>query len=260
MTMLPRRSDRIKRKPDRFVDKSAKNGSDTKPETVSVEGRRSEPVASGRGRGRQRSDSPWVVSQARSDPTVAPGNNMQDLAGPYSPVNEVSGLNNIADSVEMGVNDLKVALKATRDEFASYMYSVTGVLCSLFGVLTSTQITEIENANGEALKDDALFNKCINQAKNYAAIRERTYKDALVDENKREKTKHSGNAQSTPVSFAQTRDPQGRRVPTARAVLPLVNAQAAGVSRANNYERGMNKNEINEPPVQTSSAGQRDND
>ena len=226
MTMSPRRSDRIRRKPDRFMDKSAKNVSVPEPETVIVEGRRTEPVIRGRGRGRRRNDNPWVVSRS-SEPTTAPGNSMQDLAGPYSPVNEVSGRNNITNSVEMGVNDLKVALKTTRDEFASYMYSVTGVLCSLFGVLTSTQITEIENANGEALKDDALFNKCINQAKNYAAIRERTYKDALVDENKREKTKHSGNSQS-PVSIAQTRDPQGRMVRTTNAQpstgLPVVNA------------------------------------
>ena len=90
---------------------------------------------------------------------------MQDLAGPHPPVNEVSEQINITDSAEMGINDLKIALKTTCDEFTSYIFSVTGVLCSLFGVLTSIQITEIENANKEALKDDTLFNKCINQAK-----------------------------------------------------------------------------------------------
>ena len=88
----------------------------------------------------------------------------------------------------MGINDLKATLNTTREEFVSFMYSVTGVLSSLFSVLTSTQITEIENANGEALKDDKLYNKCINQAKNTAAIREKTYKDALVVESKKKKT------------------------------------------------------------------------
>ena len=186
-----RRSDRVRRKPERFVDIGAKNGSDAEPETVTDEGRRAEPVASGRRRGwgRTGSDSAGIVNLASSGPTIAPGNNMQDLAGPHSPVNEVSGRINIAESDEMGVNDLKIALKSTREEFASFMISVTGVFCSLFGVLTSKQITEIENTNGVELKDDALFNKCINQAKNTAAIRERTYKDALVDDNKRKKTK-----------------------------------------------------------------------
>ena len=190
VTMELRRSDRVRRKPDRFVDKSAKNGSDSEPETVSVEDRGREPVALGRGRGRRRTgtrDSAGIANLPSSGPTTAPGNNMQDLAGPHSPVNEVSGRINIAESDEMGVNDLKIALKSTREEFASFMISVAGVFCSLFGVLTSKQITEIENTNGVELKDDALFNKCINQAKNTAAIRERTYKDALVDDNKRKK-------------------------------------------------------------------------
>ena len=206
-----RRSDRVRRKPERFVDIGAKNGSDAEPETVTDEGRRAEPVASGRRRGwgrtmgRTGSDSAVIVNLTSSGPTIAPGNNRQDLAGPYPPVNEVSGLNNIAESDDMGVNDLKIALRTTRDELASFMISVTGVICSLFGVLTSTQITEIENTNGVALKDDALFNKCINQAKNTAAIREKTYKDALVDDNKRKKTNLSGNS----MNIAQTRTSQG---------------------------------------------------
>ena len=208
--MSVRRSERISRKPGRFVDNSADISSDSDLETVGNRGsRRSrEPVVMGQGRGRGKrraSVNVGGVTQPSSDLTAAPGNNMNDLTGPYSPENEVSGQINIANSAEMGISDLKTTLEATRDEFTSFMSSVTGVLCSLFGVLTSTQITEIENANGEELKDDKIFNKCINQAKNTAAIREKTYKDALVAETKRNETNHSGNSQPTPVSFTHAR-------------------------------------------------------
>ena len=142
----------------------------------------------------------------------------------------------------MGVNDLKIALRTTRDELASFMVSVTGAICSLFGVLSSTQITEIENTNGVALKDDALFNKCINQAKNTAAIRERTYKDALVDDNKRKKTNHNGNSEN----IAHTHTAQGRTTSNQqRTAPPLANVQVVGNSRTNEFERGTNQNEAN---------------
>ena len=88
---------------------------------------------------------------------------------------------------------------------STYMQGVTGVLCAIFGILTSSQITETENANGETLKDDALFNKCINQAKSSAAIREKIYKDVLVDESIRKKMKHSESVQAAVQ--------QGRAVP-----------------------------------------------
>ena len=205
------------------------------------------------------------VSQPSSEPTAASGNNMQDLAGPHPPVNEVSEQINITDSAEMGISDLKITLNTTRDELTSFMFSVTGVLCSLFSVLTSTQITEIKNSNGDDLNDDKLFNKCINHAKNTAAIRERTYKDALVDENKRKKTNHSGNPESTPVSFAQVRVSQGNTEPPTnaqtRSVTPQVIAQAGGNlggNRMNQSERGTNHRDTNDTSAQMSSAGQRE--
>ena len=122
-------------------------------------------------------------------------------------------------------------------------------MCSLFGVLTSTQITEIENANGEELKDDKIFNKCINQAKNTAAIREKTYKDALVAETKRNETNHSGNSQPTPVSFTQTRVSQGRVVQT-------TNAQRTFPPRANTQAVGSNRGTL----MSSAGAGQRERD
>ena len=145
---------------------------------------------------------------------------MQNITSPNSPVNAVSGENFNTVNTEMGVSDLKVTLKATRDEITSFMQSVTGVLCAIFGVLTLPQITEIENANSEILKDDALFNKYINQAKSSVAIREKTYKDALVDENNKKKTKPSERAQSTPVRSAQAAGQQGQANDRAGAAEP----------------------------------------
>ena len=251
------------------MNNGADISSDSDLESVGGEGRRGgrEPVARNQGRGRgprRASDSTRSGSQPSSEPTAASGNNMQDLAGPHPPVNEVSEQINITDSAEMGISDLKITLNTTRDELTSFMFSVTGVLCSLFSVLTSTQITEIENSNGDDLKDDKLFKKCINHAKNTAAIREKTYKDALVDESKKKKTNHRGNPQSTPVSFAHARVSQGITVPPTnaqmRSVTPQVIAQAVGNlggNRMNQSERGTNHMDTNDTSAQM-SAGQRE--
>ena len=52
VTMTPRKSVRIRRIPERYVDKSAENNSESDHETVGS--RRREPVARGHGRGRGR--------------------------------------------------------------------------------------------------------------------------------------------------------------------------------------------------------------
>ena len=106
------------------MNKRAENSSDSEPESVGGECKRKQPAARGRGR-RGRSTSSGV-SQPTNEATAASDNIMQYLTGLYSPVNEVSGQSNNVDSVEMGVSDLKVALKATRDEVATYMQSLTG--------------------------------------------------------------------------------------------------------------------------------------
>ena len=75
-------------------------------------------------------------------------------------------------STEMEVDDLKAALGATCEEVTSFMRSVTSVLCTLFSVLTATQIQDIEKSTNVMMKEDNLFNKCINHAKSAAAVRD----------------------------------------------------------------------------------------
>ena len=252
MDMPSRRSERIKSISDRTVVKNAEISSDSELESVGGERTvRRKPVARGRGRGRGSNNN---TRQPRNEVTSAPSNTNQG-----NTANTLSDENINAVNAEMSVSDLKVTLKETRDEITSFMQSVTGVLCAIFGVLTLPQITEIENANSETLKDDALFNKCINQAKSSVAIRGKTYKDALVDENNKKKTKPSERAQSTPVRFAQGAGQQGRANVRARAEAagPLANAQTVGDRGVNQSENSMNQSEP--PSLRRTSAEQRDN-
>ena len=85
---------------------------------------------------------------------------------------EVQENRKVDNSTEMKVDDLKAALGATHEEVTSFMSSVTSVLCTLFSVLTVTQIEDIEKSTNESLKEDSLFNKCINQGKSAAAVRD----------------------------------------------------------------------------------------
>ena len=86
--------------------------------------------------------------------------------------NEVEENRKVDNSTEMKIDDLKAALDETHEEVTSFMSSVTSVLCTLFSVLSATQIEDIEKSTNESLKEDSLFNKCINQGKSAAAVRD----------------------------------------------------------------------------------------
>ena len=88
----------------------------------------------------------------------------------------------------MSVDDLKATLDATRRDFNTHITKVTGVLCALFSFLAPPNITEIEEKFANEIKEDEIFTKCINHAKNSAKLQEISYREALQkhnDENKR---------------------------------------------------------------------------
>ena len=84
------------------------------------------------------------------------------------------------------------------------MRSVTSVLCTLFSVLTATQIEDIEKSTNEMLKQDNLFNNCINQAKSSAAARDLSLKLASARNASNEEKINSpvNETTVTPQSFA----------------------------------------------------------
>ena len=110
----------------------------------------------------------------------------------------------VDNSTATDIADLKAALGATCEEVTSYMQSVTSVLCTLFSVLTATQIKDIENSTNEMMKQDNLFNNCINQAKSAAAARDLSLKLASARNASNEEKINSSLNESTvtPQSFA----------------------------------------------------------
>ena len=137
-------------------------------------------------------------------------------------------------STDMSVNDLKAALDATREEVTSYMRSVTGVLCVVFSVLTSKQIKDIENTANETMKDDDIFNKCLNQAKRSAAARDMSYKSALLKNASNEVKGHSPiSSITTPQSIAHHATVRGSNAaaPNTTAQTPRTSAQNVGNQR-----------------------------
>ena len=121
-----------------------------------------------------------------------------------SNINEGEENRKVDNSTEMKVDDLKAALGATCEEVTSFMQSVTSVLCTLFSVLTATQIQDIEKSTNVMMKEDNLFNKCINQAKSAAAVRDLAPKlaSARNASNKEEINSPTNEATVTPQSIA----------------------------------------------------------
>ena len=155
-------------------------------------------------RGRRGGGRGGAVGQAslgRGQSNTPPGSSNTSTV---SNSNEVEEIRQVDNTTAMDVANLKAALGATCEEVTSYMQSVTSVLCTLFSVLTATQINDIEKSTNEMMKQDNLFNNCINQAKSAAAARDLSLKLAAARNASNEEKINSplNETTVTPQSFA----------------------------------------------------------
>ena len=159
--------------------------------------RRRVPTRKRRGRGGRGGVGRGSGRRGERESSKPPGGNTTTTTINIIDANEVEGNRNRDCSTEMNADDLKVALDTTREEFGSYMQSVTGVLFTLFSVLTTTQINDIENSTNETLRKDNLFINCINQAKSSAAVRDLSLKLGSARNNPNEEKRNNPSNIST---------------------------------------------------------------
>ena len=234
--MTSRKSERISKRQSHpednigVISSGPKAGNEKELEQVPVPTRPKLPARKGRGGGgggrvaRARGS-----GRRRGQPNQPTGRTTINIID----ANEVEGNRNRDCSTEMNADDLKVALDTTREEFGSYMQSVTGVLCTLFSVLTATQINDIENSTNETLRKDNLFINCINQAKSSAAVRDLSLKLGSARNNPNEEKRNSPSNISTvaPQSIAHHNKSRGAgATPNVKtnAQAPKIPAQSGG--------------------------------
>ena len=176
---------------------------------------------------------------------------------------EVEMIGQVDNSTAMGVADLKATLDATREETSSYMRSMTSVLCTLFSVLTATQIEDIESSTTEMVKQDNLFNICINQAKSAAAVRDLTLKLASARGVSNDKKTNSPlnetivNPQSFTCNTNRRTDDDAAATPinnnNSNAQTPRTHGHARNGNNQSN-DGGTNNNEISSTTQTTNTA------
>ena len=219
---MTRKSERVRKRPERFVDNGTKRNTVSEHETV-VEGMPSTSVGSARGEG----DS-GRGRNARRRTRVNTSNSNQDTTAGATTAheiqeNEVDEIGQGATNNVMSTEDLRAVLDTTRGDITTLIRKVTGVLCALFSFLTPQQITEVETMYVNEIKGDEMFTKCVNQAKSSAKIRESNYRDALLkNENKRNNPINSENAE-TPQVIVQ--DGRNSETSTTIAQPPVAIAQ-----------------------------------
>ena len=133
-------------------------------------------------------------------------------------------------------NSRREALDTTSEDATSYMRSVTNVLCTLFSVLTAGQIEQIEKSTNEIVKEDNLYNRCINHAKSAAAARDlslklATARNASNKDNKGKINSSTSEAIVTPQSIAHCTN---KRVDAAAAT-PVAAADVPAAAPAAPY-------------------------
>lgn len=229
ITMSDRRSGRIKKIPVRFNQETEiiRSVSESKQEVG--ENNRPDPRDSGRGKRRGRGAGggarrgvtrPTTVLQENGQAEARQNNHEEIISVTVTPAIPVVGVNESDHSVtggQMSLEDVTATLSATRDEMATYMAKATGVFYTLFSVLTLPQVSEIESSYVNEIKENELLNKCVNEAKTSLALKVKTYKDAVLIENKRNGPVASGKQQpndrdrdlrdSEPATIAQNDTP-----------------------------------------------------
>ena len=219
---MTRKSERVRKRPERFVDNGTKRNTVSEHETV-VEGMPSTSVGSARGerdsgRGRNARRRTRVNTSNSNQDTTAGATTAHEIQE-----NEVDEIRQGATNNVMSTEDLRAVLDTTRGDITTLIRKVTGVLCALFSFLTPQQITEVETLYVNEIKGDEMFTKCVNQAKSSAKIRESNYRDALLkNENKRNNPINSENAE-TPQVIVQ--DGRNSETSTTIAQPPVAIAQ-----------------------------------
>ena len=190
--MSPRRSERIRGKPKRLVQNGTITNTGPKPRSIARDA--TTLVSARKGRG-----------GAKRKIQANPSNSNQDIVtdNTTAHTNEINEIKQTATANEMSSRDLVAALGTTREDFLSHIKMVTGVLCALFSFLTPPQINEIEKSYENELKDNEIFTKCMNQAKSTTEIKGSAYRDALINESKRNTPKTS---EVLPLRNAQQRN------------------------------------------------------
>lgn len=193
--MSPRRSERIRGKPKRPVHNGTITNTGPKSRTIARDA--TTLVSARKGRGGAKRGIQANTSNSNQD-IVTDNTTAHTIAG-----NETNEIEQIATANEMSSRDLAAALDTTREDFLSHIKMVTGVLCALFSFLTPPQINEIEKSYENELKDNEIFTKCMNQAKSTTEIKGSAYRDALINESKRNIPKTS---EALPQRNAQQRN------------------------------------------------------